>query len=517
MTPAVEETERVRLQELSRSLHRAVAGVIETERFVLALYDQAAQTVEVVFSVDQGAELPGGSYPVGSDLISEVVQTGRARRIGDWSSEGARGPGAHPTRARRSAAPESVMAAPIGAGDRVVGGLTVHAYRADAYQERDLATLQAIAAPLAGAIESLGQARDVDAQLRRQVSELEAIVAGVGEAILVVDLAGRVARLNHAAGQLLGVDDQSDVRGQPLERDQWREWPAGAWVVAEALEAIKRGETLREVEVERHGDRRQILSVRGAPLHDPVGELAGAVVAFRDVTARRESERLVEAFFTLASDELKGPTRSIRERVQALGRDVAAGQATGQAVEQALATIARQAEHLAERVDLLLDFSYLESGQLELRPSRTDLVLIARSVVERVAATTDRVALSVRATGAVEGSWDARRLTRVLRDLVVNAVRHSPDGGTVEVVVEADRAGAQVCVRDQGVGLAPEERPHIFERSYRAEGVRRLEGASLDLYVCQAIVIAHGGRIWAESAGPAGGSAFCFTLPRRRP
>jgi two-component system, OmpR family, phosphate regulon sensor histidine kinase PhoR len=354
------------------------------------------------------------------------------------------------------------------------------------------------------------------AQLRRQISELEAIVAGVGEAMLVVDLAGRVVRLNRAAGQLLGVDDQGDVIGQAPEPGQWREWPAGAWVVAEALEAIKRGETLPEVEVERHGDRRQIFNVRGVPLRDGTGQLAGAVVAFRDVTARRESERLVEAFFTLASDELKGPTRSIREGVQALGREVASGQASGQSVAQALAAIARQAEHLADRVDLLLDFSYLESGQLELRPSRTDLVVIARGVVESFAATTDRVALSVRATGAVEGSWDARRLTRVLRDLVANAVRHSPDGGTVEVVVEAEGAGAQVCVRDQGVGLAAEELPHIFERSYRAEGVRRLEGAGLDLYLCQAVVIAHGGRIWAESAGPAGGSAFCFTLPGPR-
>jgi signal transduction histidine kinase len=108
----------------------------------------------------------------------------------------------------------------------------------------------------------------------------------------------------------------------------------------------------------------------------------------------------------------------------------------------------------------------------------------------------------------------ASRLARVLSDLVENAVRHSPDGGTVEVVVEAEDGGASVCVRDQGVGLAPEELPHIFERFYRVEGIRRLDGAGLELYVCQAIVVAHGGRMWAESAGPGRGSAFCFTLPR---
>ena len=71
-----------------------------------------------------------------------------------------------------------------------------------------------------------------------------------------------------------------------------------------------------------------------------------------------------------------------------------------------------------------------------------------------------------------------------------------------------------VRLRDHGVGLGAEEALHVFERFYRAEGIRQLEGTGLGLYICQGIVTAHGGRIWAESAGPGQGSAFCFTLPR---
>jgi signal transduction histidine kinase len=361
-------------------------------------------------------------------------------------------------------------------------------------------------------------AQDATKLAQRRGSELEAILAATGDAIVVVDLTGRLTRLNDAARQLLGVEDPGAALGQLLEPGQWR-LPAGGWLAAEALEpmieAIKRGEVPREVEVERHGGARQVFSVRGAPLHDPDGELVGAAVAVRDVTARRETERLLEAFFTLASGEVKDPTRSIREQVQELSREVRSGAVTTDTVARSLATIARQAEHLAERVDLVLDFSYLESGRLELRRIRTDLVAITRSVVERVAATTDRVELTVRAPAPVEGDFDARRLARVIRDLVVGAVRYSPDGGEVEVMVEADEGSARVCVRDQGAGLAPEELAHIFERSYRAEGVRRLEGVGLDLYVCQAIVRLHGGRMWAESTGRGRGNAFCFTLPRQ--
>jgi signal transduction histidine kinase len=71
-----------------------------------------------------------------------------------------------------------------------------------------------------------------------------------------------------------------------------------------------------------------------------------------------------------------------------------------------------------------------------------------------------------------------------------------------------------VRVQDHGVGLGAEEARHVFERFYRAVGVRQLEGTGLGLYISQSIVTAHGGRIWAESAGPGQGSAFCFTLPR---
>jgi signal transduction histidine kinase len=113
----------------------------------------------------------------------------------------------------------------------------------------------------------------------------------------------------------------------------------------------------------------------------------------------------------------------------------------------------------------------------------------------------------------VIGHWDQRRIEEVVQNLLNNAVKYSPVGGRIEVRLEADRTQATVTVRDSGIGLADEDAPHVFERFYRGQGMRRLEGTGLGLYICHAIVTAHGGRIWAESNGPGHGSTFTFTLP----
>ena len=94
-------------------------------------------------------------------------------------------------------------------------------------------------------------------------------------------------------------------------------------------------------------------------------------------------------------------------------------------------------------------------------------------------------------------------------------LRGETAGGDVALTLTSDDRTATVLVRDHGVGLAPEELPHVFERFYRGHHLRRLEGTGLGLHICEAIVAAHGGRMWAESEGPGKGSTFGFTLPLR--
>ena len=168
-------------------------------------------------------------------------------------------------------------------------------------------------------------------------------------------------------------------------------------------------------------------------------------------------------------------------------------------------------------LDLLLDLSRLESGRLELSPVRCDLSALVRGLAEVVELTSNRHRPRLNGPARLEGVWDAQRIEQVLRNLLANAVKCSPDGGELGVSLEEGPSEVVVRVRDQGIGLAAEECTRIFDRFYRSTAVRRLQGAGLGLYICQAIGAAHGERIWAESDGLGRGSTFCFVLPHRRP
>lgn len=507
----------VDLNELCQIVFRETTRIVDTTGFILGLYDQASQTVRVVYQVDSAVELPSGSFPLGSGFTSQVIQTRVPRLIRHWSAAGPRVQIQYAT--AQSGLPESGVIVPLLVGEQVIGVLSVQSYRPEAYDEDDLLALQTVGNLVAIAIQNLRVSKRLDVQLQRRVSELEAVLESMTDALLIVDAEGRIIRLNRAARELLCTKDTGVVLGQPLDREQWGQWPLGARAVAEALEpviqALREGEALHDVEVTVHGQGRQVLSFSCAPLRDPDGTLVGGLVMFRDVTSRRDIERLREEVLSIASHDLKNPVTVIKGQIQLLRRHLASDQIDLDRLSSKFAELEHQTDRLAALIDLLLDFSHIETGQLELQPGPTDLVGLARSVLEGVQTTTDRHRLILTAPERLEGLWDEQRVEQVLRNLLTNAVKYSPDGGTVEVVIETDERHVTVCVRDEGLGLAADETQRIFERFYRAKGARRLEGSGLGLYICNQIITVHGGRIWAESEGPGRGSTFCFTLPRR--
>jgi len=172
-----------------------------------------------------------------------------------------------------------------------------------------------------------------------------------------------------------------------------------------------------------------------------------------------------------------------------------------------------QTERVSHMMRLLLDLSRMEGGRLELERSPTDLIPLINEVVDgtRLLATTHEVELE--APASVVGSWDAQRLRQVLQNLLTNAVKYSPNGGRIDVRVHVEDGSVRVDITDRGMGLTAEDAARVFGQFYRAEGARRLEGSGLGLYICEAIVSAHGGRISASSPGPGYGSTFTFHLP----
>jgi signal transduction histidine kinase len=481
--------------------------------FFLGLYDAASQTVEVVWQAENGKELSGGSFPLGKGLTSQVILSGRSRLIGHRSDTGAR---VHVQDATAApGVPESAIAVPLKSGDEVIGLVCVQAYGEGVYKERDLRLLESLANEATGLIAGLHYTERHGVQVRRRVSELEAIQASMADALLIIDAEGRLVRLNKAACEVLCLDEVSIVLGQPLDEKLWDQWPLGGRAVAEALrpivEQLQRTEEAQEVEAELPGADRRTLSFHASPLHDVEGQFSGGVVVFSDVSGRLEVERFKDEILSIASHDLKTPATVIKAQAQWLKRRVNAGEHGD--VEEGLSMIADQADRLSKLLNQLLDVSDIKSRQLELDLVPTELRAILTSMTHALQATTDEHFIEVHAPTGVIGHWDARRIEEVVQNLLSNAVKYSPMGGRIELHLDVDESSATVLVRDSGIGLTVEDAPRVFERYYRGHNLRRLGGTGLGLYICEAIVSAHGGRIWAESPGPDQGSTFGFTLP----
>ncbi len=501
------------LVELCRLFHQIVVNQMDATIFFLGLYDAASQTVEVVWQAENGKELSGGSFPLGKGLTSQVILSGQSRLIGHWSYEGPRVQVQYAT--GTPGLPESAVAVPLKLGDEVIGLACVQAYGEGVYQERDLHLLESLADEAAGVIAGLHYTERLGPQVRQRVSELEAILASMADALLIIDDKGRLVRLNKVAREVLCLDDFSIVLGQPLDQELWDQWPVGGKAVAEALrpviDQLQCTEEAQELEAELPGPTRRTMSFRASPLHDADGRYSGGVIVFSDVSGRREVERLKDEMLSIASHDLKTPATVIKAQAQWLKRQVNAGEHGD--VAEGLSMIADQADRLAKLLNRLLDVSNIESGRLQTDLAPTDLNSILTSMTRALQVTTDAHLIEVHAPTGVIGHWDARRIEEVVQNLLSNAVKYSPHGGRIEVELDVDETSATVRVTDTGIGLTAEDASHVFERYYRGHNLQGLEGTGLGLYICHAIVVAHGGRIWAESNGAGQGSTFGFTLP----
>jgi signal transduction histidine kinase len=481
--------------------------------FFLGLFDAASQTVEVVWQVENGEELSGGSFPLGKGLTSQVILAGEPRLIRHWSAEGPRVQVQYAT--GTPGLPESAVAVPLRIGKHVIGLMCAQSYRIDAYTDKHERALESLANDAAVHVAGLHYSERIGAQVRRRVSELEAILANMADALMIIDAKGRLVRLNRVARELLSLDDTSIVLGQPLDEALWDQWPVGGRAAAEALrpvvEQLQATEEPQEVEVELPGAVHRILSFRASPLHDADAAFSGGVIVFRDVTDRRDVEKFKDEMFSIASHDLKTPATVIKAQAQWLKRRVHAGDHGD--VEEGLTLIADQADRLAKLLNLLLDLSRIEAGRLDLDLAPTDLRGILVSMARALQSTTDAHLIEVHAPSGVIGHWDTRRIEEVVQNLLNNAVKYSPMGGRIELRLETDEHTATVTVHDSGIGIETSEAPHVFERFFRGQDIRRLDGTGLGLYICQTIVSAHGGRVWAKSEGPGQGSTFGFSLP----
>lgn len=249
-------------------------------------------------------------------------------------------------------------------------------------------------------------------------------------------------------------------------------------------------------------------------LAETLAAQAGAAIErARLTTARRQAEAAreqLQEFMALVSHELRNPLAVLLGYVQLLRRPEPLLKPEGRL--RALDALDDAARRMRRLLDDLSDAARIGAGHFAIRPVRMDLVAAARRVVEHEqrAGPGPRVVLT--APERLEGEWDRERLEQLLVNLVRNARKYSPPESTVNVVIERYGEAARIHVVDQGIGIAREAIPRLFQPFTRFATTHYVYGMGLGLYICKAIVDTHGGRICVEST-IGRGSTFIVELP----
>ncbi len=336
----------------------------------------------------------------------------------------------------------------------------------------------------------------------------------------------RIIDVNQAAVEMFRARDKAHLLSSLAEILA----PDSLPVLIEEFVALAEGRISFEAELALRtleGNRIDVLLTMRLPAEPSQGD--HTLVTLMDITDRKRAEtavaqalataedalRVRAEFLSVATHELRTPVTSLRAAAQFLNREFhRAGEQLPQQLARMADVVDRQTVKLARMVDQLLDFSRLEAGRLVLERQPTDLMAIVHGVAELGRTLSERHKVVVQGPKTLMLSIDPLRLEQALINLVSNAVKFSPAGGTVTVTVDDSRRDVvEIAVVDEGVGVPEGHRERIFERFYQVETSERSTGMGLGLYITREIVELHGGRIRQEPA-VTGGSRFAFTLPR---
>ncbi len=454
---------------------------------------------ELVVTAAEGAgadDALGSRSPAGGWLSGDVVQSSAPVALGDAGADG---------RLRAldpmlGAGHAGFLGVPVaGAEGATVGVLAVYATLPRGWREEEIEALLAVAATTSAALSNAELYQRVALERERSV----AILANIADGIVAVDRDGRVVLWNAAAERITGVPASTVLGRPPVE------------VLQRTLEApddAPPGDRLVPI---RRGREEVWLSVTEAVMRDPVGAVAGRIFAFRDISGDRLVEQVKSDFVSTVSHELRTPLTSIYGFAETLLRqDVMFGEEERQTF---LRYIASESQRLTVIVDTLLNVARLDTGDLQVNIADTDVRDVVDQVLEGARAAGDngdRFVVDL-PDEPLAAQADPEKLRQVFSILLDNALRYSPDGGTVTVGAALRRDTVEITVSDEGIGIPQADQEQIFRKFYRgadAELRAGVGGTGLGLFIARGLVTAMGGRIWVSSR-EGEGSRFSFELP----
>jgi PAS domain S-box-containing protein len=377
--------------------------------------------------------------------------------------------------------------------------------------ERRTRRLAAVNRELQAEVAQRALARDAMLRISRQN---ELILESAAEGIYGLDPQGYTLFLNPSAARMLGRT-ADDVIGRPFEAVLGM---GAAEAGGDGVNPVRAtlgsgvGREVKDAAFRRADGSSFPVEYSSTPIVED-GQITGAVVTFRDVTERREVERMKDEFVSVVSHELRTPLTSIRGSLGLL----AAGK-LGEVPEKGrrmLEIAVQNTDRLVRLINDILDIERIESGTVTMELKPVDASELVHQSVEVMAAMAEKAGVRLYSwTDRQPLDADPDRILQVLTNLLSNAIKFSPPESEVSLTTELGEGEVVFRVRDAGRGIPADRLESIFERFSQVDSsdARDKGGTGLGLAICRSIVQQHGGRIWVEST-PGEGSTFTFTLP----
>jgi len=310
----------------------------------------------------------------------------------------------------------------------------------------------------------------------------------------MADREGRVQLANRQAREMFGLAADADIEGRPLTEAL----PAGP--LRDALVAVSKepGKGFKEADLS-DAQTRRILRVASSSVVTPGrGSELGVVFAVRDVTLERELEMMKDDFLHYITHDLRNPLGSAMGFLDVLAKGTAGVLNTDQT--SIVASVRRSTSRLMAMINNILDIAKMESGRAKLQLKTLSLAGVAGRAIDILEQLAKAKRISVHLVAIEEFSieGDSDMLERVFTNLLGNAIKFAPDGGTITVTITEGDGELRSCVEDNGDGIPPEHLQRVFEKFEQVPGQRR-GGTGLGLTITRYFVEAHFGRIWVES------------------
>jgi PAS domain S-box-containing protein len=349
-------------------------------------------------------------------------------------------------------------------------------------------------------------------------AKTDAIFTSIGDGAIVTDEFGKITRINPAALKILGFKE-SEMLG---------EWFPNVIVLIDEdgktvslidrpiTRAFLTGQTVSERAYYRTRKGHQLpVSVTVSPIiHNdrPIG----AIEVFRDITLEYEIDRMKSEFISLASHQLRTPLSAIKTYAHML-IDGYMGDVTAEQ-RRSLSTIIGASNRMNELISTLLNITRIESGSISVQPKLLNVKKLAEEAVKELEYTAKSRTIDlklVESTGDFTVRTDSLISKEIISNLTSNAIKYTPDGGTVTLKLSEKASGVVLSVHDTGLGIPKAAQAQIFTKFFRAPNVVKLEtsGTGLGLYLVKGLADRLNGKVWFKSEEHKG-STFYLSLPR---